>query len=285
MKLGFQSMNTPADLRPDRLGRALEERGFDSLWIGEHSHIPVSRKTPYPSGGELPPKYLEMMDPFVSLTLAASATTRLRVGTGVTLPLEHHILGLAKAVATLDQLSEGRVSVGVGVGWNVEELANHSSVPWAQRYRALAEYIAALRALWSDEEAEFHGQYVDFDPVWSNPKPLQKPYPPVLCGTGGKLGTTHAVAWADGWMPLDIALGSVAKKIGLFRAATEEAHRDEIPISLAVFGDPTLERLMHYRELGVERVILGLESSGWLDATTTLPFLDRYAAMLPELQG
>jgi probable F420-dependent oxidoreductase len=277
MQLGFTSMNTPDEIAPDVLARALEERGFDSLWVGEHSHIPTSRSTPYPAGGELPSQYLRMMDPYVSLALAATATTSLLLGTGVALPLERDLLALAKTIATLDRVCDGRFQFGVGVGWNKEELANHRSVPWAQRYRALGEAVAALKVLWRDEESEFHGKYFDFDPVWSLPKPLQRPHPPVWCGTGGKLGTTHAVDWADGWLPLDIALGDVAKKIGLFRDAAKAAGRDDIPITIAAFGDPSIEALLEYRDLGVERTIVGFGRTNWDDSAYTLPFLDRYA--------
>ena len=285
MRLGFSSMNTPDELPPDRLGRALEERGYDSLWYGEHSHIPVSRRTPYPSGGEMPDQYRWMMDPFLSLLLAATATERLLVGTGVALPLEHDVLDLAKTVATLDRHSGGRLLFGVGVGWNEEELANHRNVAWSQRYLALRECIGALRALWSDEESEFHGQFYDFDPVWSLPKPLARPHPPVLCGTGGKLGTREAVEWADGWIPMDVALGDVAKKVGKFRQAAADAGRDPstMPITIVAFGDPDLKTLAGYRDLGIERAIVGAARVGWDDPKTTLPFLDRYAAIVSEL--
>jgi probable F420-dependent oxidoreductase len=276
-------MNTPEELSADRLGRALEQRGFESLWMGEHSHIPVSRKTPYPAGGELPAPYKRMMDPFVTLTLAATATETLRLGTGVALPLEHDLLVLAKTVATLDRVSGGRLEFGVGVGWNEEELANHRPIPWKQRYRALAESVAALRSLWCQEEAEFHGEFYDFDPVWSFPKPLQSPHPPVLCGTAGKLGTKHAVEWADAWMPMDVGLGNVARKVALFRRAAEEAGREPVPISIVTFGDPDLETLVSYAELGIERAVVGGAREGWDDPRTTLPFLDRYAEMIPKL--
>jgi probable F420-dependent oxidoreductase len=225
-----------------------------------------------------------MMDPYVSLMSAAASTSSLILGTGVALPLEHDILALAKTVATLDRLSGGRLEFGVGVGWNKEELANHRPVPWARRYRALAESIAALRALWCDEESEFHGEFYDFDPVWSQPKPLQKPHPPILCGTGGKLGTAHAVEWADGWMPMDISLGDVARKIGLFRQAAEAAGRDDIAITIATWGNPTIETLTNYRNLGVQRVILGAARDGWDDPASTIPFLDHYARLIPELK-
>lgn len=284
MRLGFTSMNTPEDLPTGVVAKALEDRGFDSLWIGEHSHIPVSRATPYPAGGDLPPQYKRMMDPFVSLTLAAAATTELLIGTGVALPLEHDLLVLAKSVATLDVISGGRFHFGVGVGWNVEELANHRSVAWSQRYRALAECVEALRRLWIDEESEFHGSYFDFDPLWSFPKPVQWPHPPIWCGTGGKLGTVHTVDWSDGWMPMDIALGNVSKKLALFRATLADAGKPELPVTIVAFGDPTIELLDEYRRLGVERAILGAGRTGWNDPSTVLPFIDRYAGFVDQLR-
>jgi probable F420-dependent oxidoreductase len=278
-------MNTPDDVPPDVLARELEARGYDSLWIGEHTHIPVARTTPYPAGGELPDAYRTMMDPFLALMVAATATERLLVGTGVALPLQHDLFDLAKTVATLDRLSGGRVLFGVGVGWNEEELADHRPIRWSQRYRALAECVAALRALWCDEESEFHGEFFDFEPVWLLPKPVQQPHPPVLCGTGGRLGTREAVAWADAWMPMDAALGDVAKKLGLFRSAAERAGRDpdSIPITIVAFGDADLAKLALYRDLGVERVIVGANRTGWDDPSTTLPCLDRHAAMITAL--
>jgi probable F420-dependent oxidoreductase len=278
-------MNTLEELGPDRLGPELADRGFDSLWYGEHSHIPVVRATPYPGGGEMPDQYRRMMDPFLSLQLAARSTDRLLVGTGVALPLEHDLLDLAKTVATLDHHTGGRFVFGVGVGWNREELANHRQIPWGQRYWALRECVEALRTLWADEEAEHHGQYFDFDPLWLLPKPLQDPCPPVWCGTGGKLGTREAVAWADGWMPMDIALGDVAKKVTKFRQIAADAGRDpaSVPITIVAMGDIDLPTLSHYRDLGIERTVVGPGRSGWDDPTTTLPCLDRYAAMIPEL--
>lgn len=283
MELGYTSMNTPGDVRPDVLARALEERGYTSLLIGEHSHIPTSRATPYPAGGEMPDQYRRMMDPFVSLTMAAAATTTLQIGTGVCLVLEHDLLDLAKSVATLDVLSGGRVLFGVGVGWNAEELSNHRpDIAWSARYRAAEECVAALRRCWVDDESEFHGEFFDFDPVWSFPKPAQRPHPPVLLGTGGRLGTQHAVRWADEWMPMDVALGDVARKLARFRETAAAAGR-EIPVSLVSFGDPTPETLHHYRELGVVRTVIGAARSGWDDPSSTLAYLDRYADLIPEL--
>jgi len=285
MRIGFSSMNNPADLPADALARELEARGYDSLWFGEHSHIPVSRRTPYPAGGEMPEQYKWMMDPFLALLLATTATQHLLVGTGVALPLEHDLFDLAKTVSTLDRLSGGRLLFGVGVGWNEEELANHRPVAWAQRYRALGECIAALRVLWCDEESEFHGEFYDFDPVWSFPKPLHQPNPPVLCGTGGRVGTREAVVWADGWMPMDIALGNVPKKVARFREQVAAAGRDPdaVPVTMVTFGDPDLATLTGYREIGIERVVVGAARTGWDDPSTTLSYLDIYAAMIPEL--
>ena len=276
-------MNTPEDLRPDLLAKALEDRGFDSLFMGEHSHIPAARTTPYPSGGVLPAQYLRMMDPFVSLTMAAMATTTLQIGTGVALALEHDLLDLAKSAASLDVMSGGRLLFGVGVGWNVEELANHRAIPWRQRYRALEDCVSALRRVWCDNDAEYHGEFYDFDPLWSFPKPVQKPHPPVLLGVGGRVGTAHAVRWADEWMPIDIALGNVVKNVGKFRQAALDAGRDDIPISLVAYGDPTLQTLAGYRELGIRRVLIGTARAGWEDPTTVLAYLDQYAKMIPEL--
>jgi probable F420-dependent oxidoreductase len=278
-------MNNPKDLRPDVLGREHVRGGYDSLWVGEHSHIPVSRRTPYPAGGEMPEQYKWMMDPFLSLLLAATATDSLLVGTGVTLPLEHDVFDLAKSVSTLDHLSGGRLLFGVGVGWNEEELENHRAVKWSQRYRALGECIGALRSLWCDEESEYHGEFYDFDPVWSLPKPLQQPTPPVLCGTSGRVGTRQAVEWADGWMPMDLALGNVSKQVARFRQAAEDAGRDpqSISITMVTFGDPDLATLASYRDIGVERTVVGAARTGWDDPTSTLPCLDTYAAMIPEL--
>ena len=284
MELGFTTMNTPEELHPGVLARALEERGFTSLWTGEHSHIPAARTTPYPAGGHLPAPYRRMMDPFLSLLLAADATTALRVGTSVALPLEHDLFALAKSVATLDRLTEGRFDFGVGVGWNVEELADHRpDIPWSSRYRALEECITALKALWRDEEAEHHGRWFRFDRAWCEPKPVQVPHPPIAVGMAGRLGTGHAIAWGDAWMPMDLALGNVAKRVERFRHAVSEAGRSAMPIILMTWGDPTREILAGYRDLGIDRVVIGAAREGWDDPSCTMPFLDRYAGLVPEL--
>ena len=283
MKIGYTTMNTPADIPPRILGPLLEDAGFESIWIGEHSHIPVSRSTPYPTGGEMPWQYTTMMDPFISLTQIGEHTTNLLLGLGVALPLEHDVLALAKTASTLDVLSNGRLQFGVGVGWNQEELANHSSVKWSMRYRALAECVGALRSLWVDDESEFHGEYFNFDKVWSRPKPLQQPHPPIWFGAGGKLGSQHTIAWADGWMPLDVTLGDVPKRVAKFRQLSTDAGRQVIPISMVAFGDPSLDTLLMYRDLGIERVIVGSGRDGWEDPSGVPAFIERYANMRDQL--
>jgi len=283
MKIGYTTMNTPADIAPRVLGPMLEDAGFDSIWIGEHSHIPVSRATPYPTGGDMPWQYTTMMDPFISLTQIGEHTSNLLLGLGVALPLEHDVLVLAKTAATLDVLSNGRLQFGVGVGWNQEELANHSSVKWSMRYRALAECVSALKSLWVDDESEFHGSYFNFDKVWSRPKPMQNPHPPIWFGAGGKLGSQHTIEWADGWMPLDVTLGDVTKRVNKFRQLSTDAGRQDIPISMVAFGDPTLDTLMMYRDLGIERVIVGSGREGWEDPSGVPAFIERYATMRDKL--
>jgi len=283
MKIGYTTMNTPADIAPRVLGPMLEDAGFDSIWIGEHSHIPVSRTTPYPTGGDMPWQYTTMMDPFISLTQISEHTSNLLLGLGVALPLEHDVLVLAKTAATLDVLSNGRLQFGVGAGWNQEELANHSSVKWSMRYRALAECVSALKSLWIDDESEFHGSYFNFDKVWSRPKPMQNPHPPIWFGAGGKLGSQHTIQWADGWMPLDVTLGDVTKRVNKFRQLSTDAGRQDIPISMVAFGDPTLDTLMMYRDLGIERVIVGSGREGWEDPSGVPAFIERYATMRDKL--
>ena len=283
MKIGYTTMNTPADIAPRVLGPMLEDAGFDSIWIGEHSHIPVSRATPYPTGGDMPWQYTTMMDPFISLTQIGEHTSNLLLGLGVALPLEHDVLVLAKTAATLDVLSNGRLQFGVGVGWNQEELANHSSVKWSMRYRALAECVSALKSLWVDDESEFHGSYFNFDKVWSRPKPMQNPHPPIWFGAGSKLGSQHTIEWADGWMPLDVTLGDVTKRVNKFRQLSTDAGRQDIPISMVAFGDPTLDTLMMYRDLGIERVIVGSGREGWEDPSGVPAFIERYATMRDKL--
>jgi hypothetical protein len=285
MHIGFSSMNTLLDPSPAILAKALEDRGFESLWYGEHSHIPCAMKTPYPGGGNLPEPYKLMMDPYVSLMAAAAATTRLRIGTGIALMLERDVFSQAKTISTLDHLSGGRVEIGVGVGWNEEEFDNVSRQPWKKRYGVLRETVAATRALWRDEQAEFHGEYIDFDAVWCSPKPLQAGGPPVTFGAMGPLGTRHAAEWADGWFPVDFALPDVAASVAAFRQQVKEFGRDPdaVKITLQAMMHPTLDDLKRYRDAGIYRVNVGVSVDLWDKPDAVMPMIDRYAELIPQI--
>ncbi len=258
MKIGLASPNSSYGVPTAEVAVDLEQRGYDSLWVGEHSHIPTSRETPHPSGEELPRFYWHMRDPFVSLAMAAQATTTLKLVTGVCLVLEHEIVDLAKQVSTIDDQSGGRFLFGVGVGWNREELENVSSVPWSQRYNAMRETIAALRALWGNESAGYSGTFVNVADSWVYPKPTRPEGPPVLMGCQGRLGMKHVAEYADEWCPLDIGFRDVAKGLGWMRDVAEAAGRDpgSIPVTMYCFGSPSAEKLERYRELGIVRVVL-----------------------------
>jgi len=287
MHLGFSSMNTLHDPNPAVLARALEERGYESLWYGEHSHIPCSRRTPYPAGGELPEPYKQMMDPYVSLMAAAAATTKLRLGTGIALLMERDVFSQAKTVATLDQLSGGRVIIGTGVGWNEEEFRNVSALPWHKRYGVLRETVAALRALWRDDQAGYQGEYLEFDPVWLYPKPVQPGGPSILLGAMGPMGTRHAAQWADGWFPVDVALGDVGKGIADFRQAVRDHGRDPdaVEITLQAMAQPDFDTLKRYRDMGIHRVNVGVSMDLWDKPEAMMPMIDRYAPIIAQLAG
>jgi probable F420-dependent oxidoreductase len=280
MKIGLASPNSSYGVPTADMAVDLEQRGYDSLWVGEHSHIPTSRDTPHPSGIELPRLYWHMRDPFVSLAAAAQATSSIRLVTGVCLVLEHEILDLAKSVASLDDLSGGRFEFGVGVGWNREELANVSTVPWAQRYNAMRETVAALRGLWSNDEFGFAGTFVNVESSWVYPKPIQAGGPPVLMGCRGRLGLRHVAEYADEWCPIDVGFREVSQGVEWFRAAVVAAERDpdSIPISIYSFGAPDAATLAHYRDLGIKRVVFGAPD----EADAHERFVDRNQQLVDE---
>ncbi len=286
MHLAFSSMNTPNDPPPAELAQALEQRGFESLWYGEHSHIPTSRQTPYPPGGEMPDPYKHMMDPYVSLMAAAAATTRLRFGTGIALLMERDIFSQAKTIATLDRLSGGRLMIGTGVGWNEEEFRNVNPHPFNKRYAVLRETVAATRALWSEAEPEFHGDYIDFDPVWAAPKPLQAGGPPIILGARGPLGKKHAAARADGWYPGDGAMGDVAAALAGFRELVKQQGREpeSVQITIQIMDTTDLDKLKGYRDLGIERATVGVAMDTWDKPDEVMPMIDRFAEIIPELK-
>jgi probable F420-dependent oxidoreductase len=278
MHLGFSSMNTAQDPAPDLLARTLEQAGFESLWYGEHSHIPVSRKTPYPAGGELP-------GPYISLMAAAAVTSNLKLGTGIALLLERELFSQAKTIATLDRLSGGRVIIGCGVGWNEEEFSNATRLPWQRRYLAMRETVQAQRALFTEAEPQFHGELIDFDPVWLDPKPLQAGGPPVVFGAMGPLGVRHAASWADGWMPVDVALPDVARSIADFRQLVRDCDRnpDDVEITLVVMAEVSADLLKSYRDMGIDRCNIGVGMQNWDKPEMVMPMIERFSKLIPDL--
>jgi len=278
MDVGVSMMFTDESATPAEVAVAAEARGLESLFAPEHTHIPTSRATPFPAGGPLPRPYHRSLDPFVALATAAAVTRTLKVGTGVCLVAQRDPLILAKEVATLDRLAQGRFLFGVGAGWNREEMANHGTDP-RTRWDLLAERVAALRVLWADEEAEFHGRFVDFDPVWSWPKPEQRPGPPVLLGGAGARALAAVVAYADEWSPIYGRPEDFPSAVAELARAAEAAGRPPFPIT--VFQAPSdpagLEQLAG---LGVHRAVFTLPSAP-LDQL--LDPLDRIGALAAAL--
>lgn len=234
MKIGTSAFPTDYSISAVALARAAEERGFDSLWVVEHTHIPASRRTPYPPGGDLPSIYWESYEPFTFLAQAAAVTESLLVGTGICLVPEHHPIALAKRVASLDSLSNGRFLFGVGAGWNAEELENHG-VRYEDRWKVLVEYVKAMKRMWTEKAPEFHGQYVDFEPVWVEPKPKRKPHPPVYIGASSKWAIQRVAEIGDGWLP---AMGTcdLDERMDQLRRLCDENGRDIGEIDVSLFG-------------------------------------------------
>ena len=277
MDYGVSMFATDYAIRPDELARALEERGFESLWLPEHTHIPASRRSPWPGGADLPREYWHTYDPFVALTAAAMATTRLRVATGICLIVERDPITTAKEVASLDLLSNGRFIFGIGGGWNAEEMENHGT-NFKKRWRVMRERVLAMKEIWGKEEGEFHGEYVNFDPIWAHPKPLQKPHPPILIGGDGAGTLDRVVEFCDGWIPIGFRAVGVPEKIATLHQKAEAAGRDPKTISVSIFGaKPEREEIEHWRRAGVDRVIFYVPSAG---SDTVLPLLDKYASLI-----
>ena len=275
MKFGVIMFPTDYAIGPAELARAVEERGFESLFFPEHTHIPTSRRTPWPGGAELPRDYSHTLDPFVALAAAAAVTESLRIGTGICLVVERDPITLAKEVASLDFLSGGRFLFGIGGGWNLEEMENHGTDP-AQRWKVLRERILAMKAIWTQDEAEFHGRFVNFDSIWSWPKPVQEPHPPILVGGDGPHTLQRVVEYGDGWMPIPgLGQAPLSERIAELSRLAAEVGRGPIPVS--VYGTlPRPEVIQHYAEAGVERCIFWLPSA---PAEEVLSFLDRNAEL------
>ena len=269
----FGALMFPTDyaIRPAALAKAIEEREMDSLFFPEHTHIPVSRKTPFPGGGELPKEYSNTYDPFVALASCAEVTERIKLGTGICLVVERDTITLAKEISTLDRISNGRFILGIGAGWNAEEMENHG-IEFKNRWKVVREKILAMKELWTRDEAEFHGDFVDFDPVWSNPKPVQVGGPPIWMGASSKWSYDRIAEYCDGWLPI---AGQDKNHLQKIKAALADRGRKSSDITLAMFGVPADESFVNRKlDEGFNHLIFGLPPA---KEETILPLLDTYA--------
>jgi probable F420-dependent oxidoreductase len=283
MHVGAGMFFTDYAIPARELGPALEQRGFESVWAPEHSHIPLSRKSPFPSGGELPKEYYDAMDPFASLSAIAAVTRMLKLGTGVCLIIQRDTIQTAKLVASLDQVSGGRFLFGVGGGWNQDEMEDHGT-DFKTRFKKMREQVEAMKAIWTQTKPEYSGELVKFPPMMAWPKPVQKPHPPVIVGGAFPHAAKRAIAYGDGWIPHKARpqYGDVSEFLPEFRRMAKEAGRDPDAIPVTIWGaaeDGDL--LRRYQDMGVERVVVAIPSK---PAGTVLPRLDRWAALIEKVR-
>ncbi len=278
-RFGVTMFPTDYSIQPADLAIAVEERGFDSLFFPEHTHIPVSRKTPFPGGGDLPEQYWHSHDPFVALAVCAAVTKRIRLGTGICLLIERDPITTAKEVASLDMMSDGRVVLGIGAGWNQEEMENHGA-NYRNRWAILREKVLAMQAIWTNDEAEFHGEYVDFDPIWSWPKPVQPNGPRIWIGANSKWVFDRVADYADGWMPIS-GLGS--GNMERLKEAVAARSRKIEDIDIALFGTvPDADYMRGRIQQGVDELVLPLPAA---PRDQVLPLLDRYQQVIAEVKN
>jgi probable F420-dependent oxidoreductase len=283
MNHGVAIFFTDYSIGPLEMATALEERGFESLWAPEHSHIPLTRKSPYPQGGELPKKYYDVMDPFMTLTAAATVTTTLKVCTGICLVVQRDPIQTAKSVASLDQISKGRFLFGIGAGWNEDEMADHGTTDFKGRFKLMEERVLAMREIWTKSKPEFNGTHVKFGPMMTWPKPIQKPLP-VIVGGAFPHGARRAIAFGDGWMPHatrpQYGASDVLEYLPGFREMAKAAQRDPATIPITTFGTPAEpDRLERFRDAGIDRVVFSIASE---DKDKTLATLDKLAAVMRQ---
>lgn len=277
MELGVSMFATDYAIQIDELAREVEARGFESLWVPEHTHIPTSRRSPWPGGDVLPEEYYHTYDPFVSLMCAAAVTTKLKIGTGICLVIERDTIALAKEVASLDRLSGGRFLFGIGGGWNAEEMEHHGTT-FKTRFKKMGEQVRAMKTIWTQDEAEFHGEFVNFDSIWCWPKPAQNPHPPVLLGGESSYTLQRVVDYCEGWLPRNRQPELVIQGMAKLKERAAKAGRSMDTISVSVFGAGNDTKLLDtYREIGVTRCILSLPSQR---GDTILSMLDQYAKLL-----
>lgn len=285
MDFGIVCFPTDTSIEPQDLGAGMEERGFESLFYAEHTHIPTSRRSPFIGGGEIGSMYYHSYDQFIALSMAAAATKTLKVGTGVTLIPQHHPINLAKATASLDRLSGGRFIFGIGAGWNAEEMEDHG-VAYTDRWKITRERMLAIREIWTSDEPEFHGKFVDFPPMWCWPKPLQSGGPPVIMGAYSKYVPARIAEYCDGWMPIEGLLQDIPSALKDIHAAMKKRGRNPATLDVTVLAevkeregfDP--DRLKRMIDVGANRVLLPLAD---LPREGTLKVLDDYAEMIAKL--
>jgi len=276
MRVGVLYFPTDYGIDIRELARAAEERGFDSLFLPEHTHIPKSRRTPFPGGGDLPKAYSHTHDPFVALSFAAAATRKILLGTGICLIPQRDPIVTAKCVASLDQLSNGRFVFGIGGGWNVDEMENHGA-RYETRFKLMRERILAMKALWTEQEAAFHGEMVNFDAVWLYPKPMQQPHPPILLGGSSDYTLKRVVEFCNGWFPIARPGFKPKEAIGRLRRVASAAGRDFSTLTISVFGAPADNAaLTEYRDAGIHRAVLLIPD---LTRDEIMGLLDRYSPL------
>jgi probable F420-dependent oxidoreductase len=277
MQFGVFYFPTDYGIDPCELGRALEERGFESLFVCEHTHIPASRRSPFPGGGELPKRYVHTHDPFVALSFAAAATKKLKLGTGICLIPQRDPIVTAKSVSSLDHLSGGRFTFAMGGGWNVEEMENHGA-KYETRFKLLRERVLAMKEIWTKEEATYHGEFVNFDKIWQHPKPKQRPHPPLLLGGESDHTLKRVVEFCDGWFPRPRNKWEPATARDRLDKAAQAAGRDPKTLSITVFAAPAdAAKLGPYREAGIDRVLFEVPD---LTRDEILRVLDKNAALI-----
>ena len=275
MKYGLSIFPTDYSIEPARLAREAEARGFESLWFPEHSHIPAERRSPWPGGPELPKMYYDVLEPFTALAAAAAVTTRLKLATGICLVVQRDPIQLAKNVATLDRVSNGRFLFGIGAGWNAEEMRNHGT-EFKTRIALMRERVLAMKELWTKSKPEFHGKFVEFAPVMTWPKPVQKPHPPIHVGGGFPRAAERAIDYGDGWMPI-FGRDEILERIPEVQERVRAAGRDPEKFEISIFAaPPNPDVLARARDAGVTRCVFGLPPA---KAEDVLPLLDRYAAL------
>src|SRR6266581_971435 len=283
MQFGASIFFTEYSMSPGELAVALEDRGFDSLWVAEHSHIPVTRRFTLPGSMELTRQYYDVMDPFVTLAAAAVVTKRLKLATAICLVIQRDTIQTAKSVASLDQVSGGRFLFGIGGGWNAEEMEDHGTV-YATRFQKMREQIEAMKVIWTQDIAEYHGEIVDFPPMIARPKPVQKPHPPVIIGGAFRLAARRAIRYGDGLLPQAPSAGSGSPEefMPQLRRMAEEAGRDPQSLSVTLGGAPEdLDLLKRNRDLGIARMNVRLPPA---KEGEILPILDRWAKLIPQVR-